>query len=195
MHSLIISRRVSPSLGSIVDSRCLCITSLFEKRLKISANLIKYQKSNAVNRLEILSCQSSIPVSLVFYSLSFLKGSLELAMLIRRDVLLLIKNYDGGSFKKPQRDVVGESADALLENNTSHKELIALLKIRQYWKEMDSELKRWLLASFSSELLYLQQVSFDTSSGTILNKIARGESVHPVNTLSDMKRSLSDGRR
>ena len=116
-------------------------------------------------------------------------------MLIRRDVLLLIKNYDSDSFKKPQRDVVGQSAYALLESNTSHEEHKALLKIRQYWKEMDSELKRWLLVSFSSELLYHQQVSFDTSSGTILHKIARGESVHPVNTLSDMRRSLSDGRR
>lgn len=116
-------------------------------------------------------------------------------MSIRRDVLLLIKNYDGDSFKKPQGEIIGESAYALTKNDASQDEIKALPKIRQYWKEMDSEVKRWLLASFSSELLYLQQVSFDKSSGTILHKIARGESVHPVNTISDMQRSLSDGRR
>lgn len=186
--------RIAPRVSSQVDSRCLCTSSLFEKRLQISNNLIKYQKSNAADRLEILSSPSSIPVSLVFFSLSYLKGSLELAMSIRRDVLQLTHNHSSRS-NNMIHGTVEETAHVLEKEIINWDKEETLSITRRYWHEMDSEVKRWLLASFSSEMLYIQQVSFDTSSGIILEKIARGESVHSVRTLSELKKRLNDGRR
>ena len=43
--------------------------------------------------------------------------------------------------------------------------------------------------------LRLRRVEFGTSSGDILDRVAKGESVHRVRTLRELKRRLHDGRR
>jgi len=43
------------------------------------------------------------------------------------------------------------------------------------WADLDGFLKSWLSSAFCNEALTLQRIKFDTSSGDVLEKIARGE--------------------
>ena len=62
-------------------------------------------------------------------------------------------------------------------------------------KDLDEFLKSWLHNVFCIDSLTLLRITFEHSSGTILEKVARGESVHRVRSLSELKRRLDDGRR
>lgn len=59
----------------------------------------------------------------------------------------------------------------------------------------DKFLKQWLGACFCLDSLELRRITFDHSSGNVLEKVARGESVHRVRSLSELKRRLHNGRR
>jgi hypothetical protein len=61
--------------------------------------------------------------------------------------------------------------------------------------KFDKELKNWLENVFCYDSLALKRVTFDCSSGNILEKVAKGESVHRVRSLSELKRRLHDGKR
>lgn len=62
-------------------------------------------------------------------------------------------------------------------------------------KALDNSLKEWLSVACSADVLQLRMITFADSSGDILEKVARGEAVHRVRSLSELKRRLHDGRR
>ena len=71
----------------------------------------------------------------------------------------------------------------------------SMLKQNNDLKFMDESLKAWLSAVFSPDALKLQRITFENSSGNILESVAHGESVHRVRSLSELKRRLGSGRR
>lgn len=73
----------------------------------------------------------------------------------------------------------------LLNNKKHHEGLLAI----------DLFLSKWLFAVFCTSALKHQRVTFDTSSGLLLEKIAAEEAVHRIRALSEMKNRLTNGRR
>jgi hypothetical protein len=57
-------------------------------------------------------------------------------------------------------------------------------------REIDATLREWLRVAFNPDCLQIKRVTYDGSSGLILENIARGESVHAVRTLSELKKRL-----
>eukprot|EP01038_Epipyxis_sp_PR26KG_P006908 gene6908-9460_t len=80
---------------------------------------------------------------------------------------------------------------ALQIRNDLHQSETKLLNSDRF----DDSLRRWLGIVFSYDCLALRRITFDHSSGNILEKVAKGESVHRVRSLSELKRRLHDGRR
>lgn len=62
-------------------------------------------------------------------------------------------------------------------------------------RELDKSLMSWLGTVFSLDSIYLERVTFEKSSGTLLELVAKGEAVHSVRSLSELKRRLGYGRR
>lgn len=93
---------------------------------------------------------------------------IRLAMQLREDALKFLKDDS----KKQQ------NADMILS-----------------WRLFDASLKDWLNTVFCSESLQLKRITFEASSGDVLEKIARGEAVHSVRSLFELKRRLHNGRR
>jgi len=75
-----------------------------------------------------------------------------------------------------------------IHNNDNNVELKTLIGI-------DEILKQWLGNVFCEDALELRRVTFDSSSGDVLEKITKGEAVHTIRSLSELKLRLSDGRR
>ena len=50
------------------------------------------------------------------------------------------------------------------------------------------------MIAFNPDMLELKRITYETSNGAILEKIARGENVHIVRGLSDLKRRFNNGR-
>jgi hypothetical protein len=61
--------------------------------------------------------------------------------------------------------------------------------------DLDQVIKQFLQSAFCFDSLQLKRITFENSSGNVLEKVARGESVHRVRSLSELKRRLHDGRR
>ena len=60
---------------------------------------------------------------------------------------------------------------------------------------MDGILREWLRVAFNPDSTAVRRVTYYDSSGAVLEHIARGESVHAVRSLSELKRRLDfDGR-
>lgn len=62
-------------------------------------------------------------------------------------------------------------------------------------KSIDKTTQDWLSVAMSLDSLKHERITFDHASGLTLEKVARGESVHRVRSLSELKRRLYDGRR
>jgi hypothetical protein len=62
-------------------------------------------------------------------------------------------------------------------------------------KALDEVLKGFLSSTFCPDALELRKIAFESSSGNILESVARGEAVHRVRSLSELKRRLHNGRR
>ena len=65
----------------------------------------------------------------------------------------------------------------------------------QLLSSLDNKLSAWLSTIIYSDLLKFQVISYDTSSGTMLERVTVGDAVHPVKTLVDMKKRFSPSRR
>ena len=65
----------------------------------------------------------------------------------------------------------------------------------QALKYLDEDLKRMLVMWFSSGILELRRISFDQTPASIIETIARNESVHPLKDLNDLKKRLGENRR
>jgi hypothetical protein len=103
--------------------------------------------------------------------LSKTKGGFDIAMQIREDLPELIR-----SLKKTDSLAVDKEIGISLQS-------------------LDDYIRNWLSVILSIDTLQLKRVTFDHSSGDILEKVARGESVHRVRSLAELKRRLHDGRR
>ncbi|CAI5700868.1 unnamed protein product [Peronospora effusa] len=62
-------------------------------------------------------------------------------------------------------------------------------------RSLDASLKQFLASWFSVSFLKLERVTYEHSSGQLLENIIRYEAVHPVGTISELKRRLGKGRR
>eukprot|EP00602_Paraphysomonas_sp_CaronLab_P004757 CAMPEP_0185022102 /NCGR_PEP_ID=MMETSP1103-20130426/4827_1 /TAXON_ID=36769 /ORGANISM="Paraphysomonas bandaiensis, Strain Caron Lab Isolate" /LENGTH=350 /DNA_ID=CAMNT_0027554037 /DNA_START=251 /DNA_END=1303 /DNA_ORIENTATION=+ len=62
-------------------------------------------------------------------------------------------------------------------------------------KSLNEFLQAWLSAVFCNNALILQRITFESSSGLVLQNIANAEAVHRIRALSEMKNRLSNGRR
>jgi malonyl-CoA decarboxylase len=62
-------------------------------------------------------------------------------------------------------------------------------------KLLDKAIQEWLTQALSLDCIKHERITFDYSSGLTLEKVARGESVHRVRSLSELKRRLHDGKR
>eukprot|EP00752_Nemacystus_decipiens_P007555 g6749.t1 len=60
---------------------------------------------------------------------------------------------------------------------------------------LDGSIRSLLQAWFSVGFLELRRITFDGSSGALLEKIARYEAVHPTRSLAELKARLGEGRR
>jgi len=67
---------------------------------------------------------------------------------------------------------------------------------RTVLKELDASLQDWLEAVFCVDALQFQRITFDTSSGETLEKVAKSDVVlSSVRSLRELKRRLHNGRR
>uniref|UniRef100_A0AAV1TCB9 Malonyl-CoA decarboxylase n=1 Tax=Peronospora matthiolae TaxID=2874970 RepID=A0AAV1TCB9_9STRA len=62
-------------------------------------------------------------------------------------------------------------------------------------RSLDASLKQFLASWFNVGFLKLERVTYEQSSGQLLEKIIRYEAVHPVGTIAELKRRLGNGRR
>lgn len=99
------------------------------------------------------------------------KGGFSAAMHLREDITDIIK--------------ATKANPASTTNNKTY--LSSLLAI-------DDCVRQWLSNALCVDSLVLKRITFESSSGNILEKIARGESVHRVRSLNELKRRLHDGR-
>ncbi len=106
--------------------------------------------------------------------LSRTRGALSTTFTLRNDILSLLTPSSPPNTSSP---VVNDE------------------KVKGQLKSLDKVLQQWLSYSLSLDTLELRRITFDTSSGSILEKVARGESVHRVRSLAELKRRLHDGKR
>ncbi|KAG7393517.1 hypothetical protein PHYPSEUDO_007354 [Phytophthora pseudosyringae] len=76
----------------------------------------------------------------------------------------------------------------VLRKSATHSEIPAL-------RSLDASLKHFLASWFSVGFLKLERLTYEHSSGQLLEKIIRYEAVHPVGTIAELKRRLGNGRR
>ncbi|CAI5732808.1 unnamed protein product [Hyaloperonospora brassicae] len=62
-------------------------------------------------------------------------------------------------------------------------------------RSLDASLKHFLASWFNVGFMKLERVTYEQSSGQLLEKIIRYEAVHPVGTIAELKRRLGNGRR
>lgn len=103
--------------------------------------------------------------------LSKSKGGFSTAMHLREDIMDIFK----GAKANPSSPA----------NNKAY--LTSLYAV-------DDCVRQWLNNALCVDSLVLKRITFESSSGNILEKIARGESVHRVRSLNELKRRLHDGR-
>ena len=104
------------------------------------------------------------------------------------------------SFNKSQLLLVALSStdDGIKFCMTLRSDILLLLQNKKHHEgllSIDSFLSKWLFSVFCISALKLQRVTFDTSSGLLLEKIAAEEAVHRIRALSEMKNRLTNGRR
>eukprot|EP01031_Cornospumella_fuschlensis_P038495 gene38495-46791_t len=68
-------------------------------------------------------------------------------------------------------------------------------QVRISLETVDKTAQEWLRIAMSLDSLKHERITFDHASGLTLEKVARGESVHRVRSLSELKRRLHEGRR
>jgi hypothetical protein len=116
------------------------------------------------------------PVAALFHEMSRHKGSIAMSMLARDDIRTLLRSKDINSLL-PVTSSISSSLPT---------------QLRFADKVFQSYLQSSLLCYDS---MSLKRVTFETSSGILLERIAKGESVHRVRSLHELKRRLHDGRR
>lgn len=153
-------------LANLPRVRCVYLRRRFVSQ---PCNLAQYEQLNKIDRNEFLLkfINENDQIARIPYALNKIDGGISIAIQMRNDVMNLER------FHTPM-------SDAKLNN-----------KIRI----LNSTLKDWLSTTFCYDTLELRRITFEDSCGTVLEKVARGEAVHRVRSLSELKRRLHDGRR
>jgi hypothetical protein len=189
MREIPILRMVSKPSGYRPQrcSRAIRVFSSFGERLGVTNNLLKYQNSDDADRIKLLVDPSVIPVHMVHESLSYLPGSLALAMTLRGQVLSILHDK-GSNAKRKAETVINEKEaadDASHDHHVTRKNLV----------EMDVQLKKWLLAVFSPDMLRIEEITIEKSSASTLEKIVTGDAVGTVSAKEDLRNRLSNSSR
>lgn len=131
--------------------------------------LLNYAKIKSIDeRFNFLS-EKVIPYQSkddIFEILNKNHGSIKLSMALRGDLLQIIRNK-------------------------RYRNLDELIRVKAW----DQSFKTWLSTALIPDSIQLKRITFDTSSGNILESVAKGEAVHSVRSLSELKRRLGYGRR
>lgn len=112
------------------------------------------------------------------------RGSLATSLLLRDDISSLLS---------PSKTTTTPSTSSLPSPSPSSLDIT--MDNKNKLKALDKAIQQWLSYSLSLDTLELRRITFDSSSGHILEKVARGESVHRVRSLTELKRRLYDGKR
>lgn len=62
-------------------------------------------------------------------------------------------------------------------------------------KRIDHQLSSFLRSALCVDALHLRRITYEDSSGLVLERIARADSVHQIRNLRDMKKRLHTNRR
>lgn len=128
------------------------------------------------------------------------KGSTELSF----DTLhhTLVNSPDGISYSMKLREDVLKMCRHLKKSipddeatPTSSSSSSLLTVSINSWQLLDKFLMKFLSSVFCHQALSLKRITFESSSGNILERVARSEAVHSVRSLSELKRRLHNGRR
>jgi hypothetical protein len=168
-------------------SRAIRVFSSFGERLGVTNNLLKYQNSGDTDRIKLLADPSAIPANMVYESLSYLPGSLALVMALRGQILPLLHDK-GSNLKRKAETVINEkkpAGDISQDHHAGRKNLV----------EMDVQLKKWLLAVFSPDMLRIEEITVEKSSASTLEKIVTGDAVGTVSTKEELRSRLSNSSR
>ena len=136
----------------------------------------KYKELTAIGRAQVLASLSSSlkPVDYDDFTkelqLFFSKNvhGIDISMLLRTDVLKAIKA--GDKLDKEKYDI-------------------------NLLNALDRSLQHYLSIFFCVNALVLRRITFENSSGVVLEKIASGELVHKFKHIADLKHRLKNGKR
>lgn len=120
-------------------------------------------------------------------SKSYTGAQLEMARLKTRlpEIVNMISKIDG-SIKLCMEM---RSEIALIIANKDYLELKNVMSV------IDSHLREYLYHALCEDSLSLKRITFEESSGLVLEKVAKFDAVHTVRSISELKRRLHDGRR
>lgn len=151
-------------------------TSIINNKLNFPNNysdLNDYNRQNIINKIlfenETFSSKQDLNIELKNFGvyLSKLKGGIKFAMTLRDDIKI-------------------ESKKIKTKTNKENKEILM---------EIDLFLQNYLCNIFCEDSLQLKRITFDDSSGDVLESIVRGETVVKVRSLSDLKKKLQNNSR
>ena len=137
------------------------------------------------------------PITNMYHELSRKKGSIQMSMLLRDDISSLLKNKEDlaailSSSAASSSSTPSSSSSPLVSSSTS----LTDKEIRQQLKYLDKVIQMFLHHSLCCyDSMTLQRITFEESSGLILERVAKGESVHRVRSIRELKRRLHDGKR
>ena len=115
-------------------------------------------------------------------ALNNMKNGITCAMALRSETLLIIA--------RTQKKKKAESS-----SSSSNREAATAAAAAADLTALDHSIKQWLGNVLCLDALETRRITFEHSSGEILEKVARGEAVHSVRSLSELKRRLHNGRR
>ncbi len=165
------------------------ITQYKERTLPERYDLIQRIIVPSMNNKHSQEEDGIFPVSVtrLLRDLSRHKGSISTSMQLRDELSSLLKSKDLSSLVPLLFNDVNEKNPEFVEEEKSVKNHLIYVD-----KVMQSYLQTSLLCYDSMEL---RRIEFETSSGILLERVARGESVHRVRSLHELKRRLHDGKR
>lgn len=161
------------------------------ERRKILTNASKVLTMNLGNQSQYSPSSSEFFLRQLNNTLSNTKGGIRCAMTLREDVLNLKSQVLRAPPPSSTTNASSASSPSSSTSSSPEDELPALWLL----KDLDQSLKTWLTSVFCVDAVELRRITFDSSSGDILEKVARGEAVHSVRSLSELKRRLHNGRR
>jgi hypothetical protein len=138
-----------------------------------------YTELNNLNRQNVIN-------KILFENKAF-SSKEELYIELKRFGVYLSKKKGGIRFAMTLRDDIKiESKKVKTKENNEKKEILM---------EIDLFLQNFLCNIFCEDSLQLKRITFDNSSGDVLESIVRGETVVKVRSLSDLKKKLQDNSR